>query len=116
MYRSAQTVRIFLCASLFTGYGLFWALAALHPLLEHDEYQPHCQAEPGTSHIHTPEYGHHSCALCDCTLSSVAELSISQWQLAPQMLDFEAVPNFYFSPACISPLALPALRGPPNRA
>ncbi len=115
MYRHAQTVRTCLCTLLLTGYGLFWALAMLHPLLEH-EHQPHCQAEPGTSHLHTPEYGHHPCALCDCTLSYAAALDIAYWQLPPQTLDFEAVPNFYLSPVGISPLTLPALRGPPTEA
>jgi hypothetical protein len=86
-----------------------------HALSAHrDEDKPHCQAEPGTAHLHTPDYGHHPCALCDFRLAPAAGFGIFDWRLPLQTPDFKAIPDGYCSPVGIFTLTLPDLRGPPT--
>ena len=86
-----------------------------HVLTEHHNDQPekHCHAAPGTAHIHSSEYDHPACPLCDFTLPFSVEPSVLEWHLNSQSSDFEASACFYCPPAGIFCPALPAQRGPP---
>lgn len=88
---------------------------ALHILIEHHDEQPekHCHAEHGTAHIHSPEYGHTACALCDFVFSSALPLPSVPRPTLLETLEFVPVSHLYRTPVCIEPLTLSAPRGPP---
>lgn len=88
---------------------------ALHLLWAHrSDVHPHCQTKNGLVHLHTPEYGHAACSLCDFTLS-VSELpALSCWHLPLKPFWAATLPVFYEAPTDRSGCFLPALRGPPN--
>lgn len=108
IYRQpAAIVLLFLIGSATTG-------QALHLLWAHQhKNHPHCLRKNGALHIHTPEYGHSACSLCDFTLSASELPALTALQLPEQPMPAAPRSYTYDAPVPNSAYYWPALRGPP---
>lgn len=108
IYRQpAAIVLLFLVQSATIG-------QALHLLWAHQhKNHPHCLNKTGLVHIHTPEYGHSACSLCDFTLSASELPAHTALQLPEQSMPAAPRLYSYAAPVLDGARYWPAQRGPP---
>jgi hypothetical protein len=99
------------CSLLVLTETVSWSV---HVLAHHHDDAKHCHRTGGSAHLHSPEYAHHPCALCDFTIPLAMEMpGVYTWYIAATPVLHAPQPLWYAAPVVKAAFVLPALRGPP---